>query len=96
MKMIIISYNEGVNEEVMEAVKACGEDCFTQWQRVLGKGVLSEPHFLTPVWPGVNNVLMVVTEEAKAKMILIKIGELRETLGKEGIKAFMLPVDAVV
>ncbi len=94
MKMVMIIYNEAIDDEVLEALCSCGAECFTKWQRVLGKGQASEPHLDSNVWPGVNNVCMAVTDDKKVPGILNKIKELRSRLGKEGIKAFVLPVEA--
>jgi nitrogen regulatory protein PII len=95
MKMVLISYNEAIDEEVMEALTVCCIDSFTKWQRVLGKGTLSEPHLDSSVWPGVNNVCMAVVEDKKVPPVLEKVKELRRKLAKEGIKAFVLPVEEI-
>ena len=93
MKMVMIIYNEAIDDEVMGALSSCGAEYFTKWQRVLGKGQVSEPHLDSNVWPGVNNVCMAVTDDKKVPGILSKIKELHSRLGKEGIKAFVLPVE---
>ncbi len=93
--MVMVVYNEAVDNEVMDVFKACGIDSFTKWQRVLGKGKLSQPHLDSNVWPGVNNVCIVVTEDKEAFSLLSQVKNLRQVLGKEGIKAFVLPVEAV-
>lgn len=93
MKMVMIIYNEAIDEEVLEFLQACCIEYFTKWQKVLGKGQASEPHLDTNVWPGVNNVCMTVLEDKKVPAILSKVKELRARLGTEGIKAFVLPVE---
>lgn len=93
MKLILITYNMAIDEEVLEVLGHCGLENYTKWQRVLGKGSLSDPHLGTSVWPGENNVLAVVCEDNKAKDLLSCIKELRKRLGKEGVKAFVLPVE---
>lgn len=95
MKMVMIIYNEAIDEEVMDSLQSCCIEHFTKWQRVLGKGQASDPHLDTSVWPGVNNVCMTVVDDIKVKPILSKIKELRTRLGKEGIKAFVLPVEEI-
>jgi len=95
MKMVMIVYNEAVDEEVQQTLESCCIEHFTKWQRVLGKGGVSEPHLDSSVWPGVNNVCMTVVEDFKVKTILLKVKELRVKLGKEGIKAFVLPVEEI-
>ncbi|MCX5702181.1 MAG: transcriptional regulator [Candidatus Omnitrophica bacterium] len=96
MKLILITYNEAIDDEVSEVLGHCGLEYYTKWQRVLGKGKLSGSHLGTSVWPGQNNVLAVVCEDDKIKTLLCCIRDLRKKLGKEGIKAFVLPVEEVV
>jgi len=93
MKMVMIIYNEAIDEEVMGSLEKCCIDSFTKWQRVLGKGKLSQPHLDSTVWPGANNVCMTVVEDNKVSVILTQVKNLRKTLSKEGIKAFVLPVE---
>ncbi len=95
MKMVLIVYNQAVDEEIMEVLTSCCLDGFTKWQRVLGQGELSEPHLDTSVWPGTNNVCMAVVEDGAVRPLIQKIGELRRKLSKEGVKAFVLPVEEV-
>lgn len=96
MKMVMIIYNEAIDDEVMSALQACRIDSFTKWQRVLGKGKLSGAHLDSSVWPGANNVCMTVVEDNKVIAILTQVKNLRKNLGKEGVKAFVLPVDEIV
>lgn len=95
MKMVLIVYNEAIDDEVMEALEKCCIESFTKWQRVLGKGKISQPHIDTTIWPGANNVCMTVVDDNKVPAILTQVRNLRKTLGKEGIKAFVLPVEEI-
>ena len=95
MRMILIAYNEAMDEEVMEVLKANLQAEFTKWTRVLGRGQHSEPRLLTSVWPVGNNVLMTCVADEKAPGIMQGVRELRKTLGHEGIKAFSWTVEDV-
>ena len=95
MKMVLLVYNEAIDEEVMDGLKSCSIESFTKWQRVLGKGKISEPHLDSNVWPGVNNVCMVVIDDQQVPALLAQVKTMRKSLGKEGIKAFVLPVEEV-
>lgn len=95
MKMVMVIYNQAIEEEVTQVLEACDIDGFTKWQRVLGKGKLSGRHLDSSVWPGANNVCMTVVEESKVTALLSKVKQLRQVLGKEGIKAFVLPVEEI-
>ncbi len=95
MKLVLIIYNEAIDDEIMEALKSCCIESFTKWQKVLGKGKISEAHLDTTIWPGANNVCMAVIEDKNVPLLLEQVRNLRKTLGKEGIKAFVLPVEEI-
>ena len=95
MKMVLIIYNEAIDDEVMGTLETCCIDSFTKWQKVLGKGKISQPHLGSSIWPGANNVCMAAVEDSKVVPILAQVKSLRKTLGKEGIKAFVLPLEEV-
>jgi len=95
MKLVLISYNEALDDEVANVLEETGVEGFTKWTKTYGKGQASGPHLGTHVWPKANNVLVAVVDDATAARLMEKVLELRQSLGKEGIKAFLLPVDAV-
>lgn len=94
-KMVMVSYNEAIDAEVMEALANCGLENYTKIQGTFGKGKNSGTHLGNDVWPGRNNILYVSCEEEEARHLLAYVIELRKKLGKEGIKAFILPVEEV-
>jgi len=93
MKLVLIAYNEAIDEEVMECVNAAGLKNYTKWAGALGSGSTSGPHLRTHVWPKGNNVLAVAAEEQAAKTLMEAIRRLRQTTGDEGVKAFLLPIE---
>lgn len=93
MKLVLITYNEAVDEEVMEALDAAGADAYTKWTQVLGKGHAGGPHLLSHVWPKGNHVLLTVVDDERAGKILDGVRALRQTAGREGVKAFVVPVE---
>jgi nitrogen regulatory protein PII len=95
MKMIMIAYNEAIDAEVREVLKNCGLKNYTKVTGVFGSGATSGIHEGNDIWPGRNNLLYVACEERAAKQLLIYVKELRKKLGKEGIKAFVLPVEEI-
>ena len=95
MKLVMIMYNEAINDEVEGLLEQNGIDVFTKWTKVYGKGRTSGPHLGTHIWPKANNVLAVVTEETAAGKILQDIRELRKRLAKEGVKAFMWEIEDI-
>jgi len=95
MKMVMLTYYEASDIEVMEVVNGCGLQNYTKVTRVHGKGTTSKSHMGTEVWPGLNNILYVACDDAQADQIVIGINNLRKSLGKEGIKAFVMPLEQV-
>ncbi len=95
MKLVLIAYNEALDDEVMNLLSNEGIETYTKWNKVLGKGEGSGPHLGTHIWPKLNNVLAVFVEEADADALMDGIRGLRDDFHKEGIKGFVLPVDQV-
>jgi nitrogen regulatory protein PII len=95
MKMVMISYNEALESDVMEKLQAAGVENYTQWMKVRGKGRTAEPHLGSTVWPKYNTVIMTAVDDDRVAALLAGVRELRKKLGREGIKAFVLPLEQV-
>jgi nitrogen regulatory protein PII len=93
LKMAIIVYNEALDDEVMEVLGNCTMQNYTKLTGVFGKGETSGTHMGNDIWPGRNNILYVACEEKQAKQILSCVRALRQKLGREGVKAFVLPIE---
>jgi nitrogen regulatory protein PII len=95
MKMLMIVYNEAMDNEVMEALESCVMKNYTKISKVFGRGVSSGTHLGNDIWPGLNNIIYIVCEEPQIKKMLSVVRELRKEVGHEGIKGFVLPVEEV-
>jgi nitrogen regulatory protein PII len=95
MKLVIICYNEAINDEVIELLDQAGVEGYTKWTKVQGKGKTSGPHLITAIWPKANNALFTVLPEKNADEIFERIRELKSRVAKEGLKAFMWEIDDV-
>ncbi len=95
LKMVLIAYNEAIDLEVMEALEQSGLKNYTKVMGVFGRGENSGTHLGNDIWPGRNNLLYVAAQEKEAKQLILAIKELRKTLGKEGVKAFILPIEEI-
>ena len=91
--MAMIVYNEALDDEVMEVLESCAMKNYTKVTGVYGRGTTSGTHLGNDIWPGRNNILYVACEESQAKQMLSCVKKLRKSLGKEGIKAFLLPLE---
>ena len=92
-KMVLIIYNEALDDEIMEVLNRCAGNNYTKVTGVFGRGNTSGTHLGNDTWPGRNNILYVASEEKQAKQLLCEVRQLRKNLGKEGIKAFILPLE---
>ncbi len=95
LKMVIVAYNEAIDLEVMEIMEKCGLKNHTKVMGVFGRGETSGTHLGNDIWPGRNNLLYVAAPENDAKQLISAVKELRVKLGKEGIKAFILPIEEI-
>ena len=93
MKMVMVIYNEAIDVEVMEVLDRSGLVNYTKITRVSGKGTTSGTHLGDQIWPGLNYMMYVACEDAQAKQVVLGITNLRKTLGREGVKAFVMPLE---
>lgn len=95
MKMVFIALNIAIESQVLEVMESLGLRSYTMWPRLMGVGQASGPHLDSHVWPGANCVIAVVCPEEKARALMEEVRRLRRSLGREGLKAFLLPVEEV-
>jgi hypothetical protein len=93
--MLMVAYYEGLEGEVLDALRATGVENYTQLTKVLGKGGSSGPHFGTHVWPKLNQLLFAAVDDAVARDALDAVRSLRDSVGREGVKAFVLPIESM-
>jgi nitrogen regulatory protein PII len=95
MKMVMVIYNEAIDVEIMEVLNGCGLGNYTRVTRVHGKGTTSGTHLGDQIWPGLNYILFVACDDTQAKQVFFGVTNLRKTLGKEGVKAFVMPLEQI-
>lgn len=93
MKMVMIVYNEAIDDEALEILEQCAVKNYTKICSAYGKGTTSGTHLGNDIWPGRNNILYIACGEDASAKILSCVKKLREELGKEGIKAFVMPIE---
>jgi len=95
MKMVMISYNEAIDIEVMGILEKCAAKNYSKVFGTFGSGNTSGIHLGNDIWPGRNNIVYIACEYAQAKQLLSGIEALRKSVaGKEGVKAFMWTLEA--
>lgn len=95
MKMVMITYNEAIDVEIMEILNGCGIINYTKMNRVHGKGTTSGTHLGSQIWPGLNCATFVACDDTQAEQIVSGVTNLRKALGKEGVKAFVMPLEKI-
>jgi nitrogen regulatory protein PII len=93
MKMVMIAYNEAVDDEVMEVLGRCAMKNYTKVTGAFGKGDASGTHHGDDIWPGLNNILYVACDDKQSRQMVGCVKELRKKLGAEGVKAFVFPLE---
>ena len=93
--MIMITYNEAIDMEVMELLENCGLTNYTKIGGTFGRGASSGTHLGTDTWPGLNNILFAACPDDAAQKTIAAVRELRKSLGKEGVKAFTWPLEEI-
>ena len=95
MKMVFIVFNAAIEDEIMEALGKCCVTNYTKFPDLHGRGGHSDPHLDTHIWPGANHGLLIAVDVIVKDKILKEVKNLKAEYAKEGIKAFVLPVEEV-
>jgi len=96
MKMYLIIYDAGFDEDVMETLSTCCVTGYTKWTRVLGKGERSAPKMDDAVWPGFNCAVMMAVEEELEATVFDALQSLHKRMGGKALKVFGWPLERVI
>lgn len=99
MKMAFVVYNEYVDAQVVNMLKALNIDYYTRWEHVKGKGHGTEPHMGMGSYASTNAVLMIAFEDEaplEALIQLMKDANEKARRPDERIRLFQLPLDRMV
>lgn len=88
---VLVAYDRAIDEEVGDLLEELNLPFYTRWKDVTGVG-RHDPHLGDPVWPGLNNVLLVVADGPDKDRLLRKVRGLQESFASAGLRAFVLPV----
>ena len=93
MKMAFIIYGNAIEPDVAETLDALGLEHYTKWREVVGKGKGSGPHLGTHVWPGVNQMMMIVLRDEQVSPLTEALRPLKDRFAHEGLKLYFLPAE---
>ncbi len=89
MKAIFISYNQALNERVMDVLDRQHARGFTKWELSLGRGsVDGEPHYATHAWPSMNSSILTIVPANKVASIMEALRKIDEAAPQHGLRAF--------
>ncbi len=63
MKMIYITYNVSVTDEIQKILQELEVENYQIFENILAKTSGSVPRLNTPVWPGMNNSVLIQIQE---------------------------------
>lgn len=77
-KLVHIVCDQGVEPDVMEVLAQHGHNHFTSWTDCRGSGETGVRDG-TPVWPGLNTVVLVVMDAAAVQPLVEDLHKMRDT-----------------
>lgn len=88
MKMLMVVYDVTFDDDVMEALAACGAAAWTKWERCLGRGRQSPPRLGDAVWPGFNCALMMMVSVEEEARVREALGTVHQRIGQQALRLF--------
>lgn len=92
MKMVLMNYYVGIDDEVKELLAGQGVCTYTRFAEVEGRISCGEPRENSHVWPGTNSTLFAVVDDGAAESLMRKIEEFNTAVHGEGVDAYVLDV----
>lgn len=89
----MVIHNSALRSNVLEVFEKNNIKKYTQLDEVKGRGISSEPHLGTHIWPGINSITFSVIDEDTLRKLMPEFKKLKEKFRREGIKVFVLPVE---
>ncbi|MBW3623491.1 MAG: hypothetical protein KY468_08785 [Armatimonadetes bacterium] len=95
MRLLIVVYDQGVDETLMERLGAMGVTHWTKTFNAHGEGD-SGRKLGDAIWPGMNNLLYLQLEDDRVAEVAAAIRDLQESYRLQpGITIWSLPVEAL-
>jgi hypothetical protein len=88
---VYIIHDRAIDEEVNDVLSDSEIEYYTKWKDVLGNGS-HDPHLGDHVWPGLNNVTLVIIEKSQKDELIDRIKALQENFPAVSLRAFVTPV----
>jgi hypothetical protein len=93
MRLLFIIFEASVENRVIELLERCGAPGYTRFEGATGDGKRGRREG-TPVWPGLNNMLMACMPEEIVPLVNESLQKLEdERGGRLAVKMFSVPVE---
>ncbi len=97
MKAVYIIFNQAYYASVLSIMDYCGIRGFTHQENVKGRGShTGEPHYGSHAWPTLNHTIWTIIESEKVEQFLSLLHRLDTNTEKQGLRAFVLPVELMI
>ncbi len=97
MKAVFIIFNQAYYESVISILEYCNIHGFTHQEDVRGRGShTGEPHFGSHAWPTLNHSIWTMIDQEKVEPLLTLLHRLDKKTEKQGLRAFVLPVEQMI
>jgi hypothetical protein len=78
-KQVILIIEEGIRPDVLEIMKSQGIEHYTLWTGIEGVGETG-PKRGNPIWPGLNDVFLLVLDGEQVEPLVDALHRLRDSL----------------
>jgi len=95
MKKVSIIYSATIFQEIKDMLENLGVKAYSLLPTVYGKGLNTQPKFDSHVWPGKNQMIIVICDKESSEIILKKVNELRDNFPKESIIGFIEHIENI-
>lgn len=96
MKMVMISYNAGFDDEISEIIKKLHITTLTKWTRVLNYAENDCTHLDSNIWPGFNFVIIMALDDNKLQNLKTLIKGFQQKIKKEEVKVYIWPLEELI
>ena len=93
MKMVLIVYEAGIDEDLPGILSEAEVKAFTKLTGAVGTGRKGH-RFGTQVWPGTNNLLWIALSEERVSGVVSRLHALKQSYVKPpALQVFVFPVE---
>lgn len=93
MKMLLIIYDAGIDEDLHDVLKRAGIGAWTSLTGATGTGAQGN-RFGTQIWPGTNNLLWIGVADDRVRDLVSALHDLKASyLKAPALQIFAFPVE---